>query len=234
MNNLSRLLQDIKENPVMYLDKPSIICLHSFLNGYLDAQMVLGLDREGSEIEGFQEWIQERVKTKVSQSWSGIILFISGSEKNAFYSFFQLFDEFLNQKKTSKSEQDSVRENFQSNVDDLKSQRYDFDPYKLLEWIKKRPGMYLGSASITRLDMLLRGYSLAKREVGLPPTEQEQNFDGFQSWVQERYGVKSNQSWAKIILFYSTDEQEALERFFELFEEYLNQNKSQNREVGCV
>jgi Trp operon repressor len=90
-------------------------------------------------------------------------------------------------------------------------------------------GMYLGTASITRLDILLKGYSLARREVGLAPTQEEREFDGFQSWVQEKYGIKSEQSWAKIILFYSIDEQEALERFFELFEEYLNQNKSQNQ-----
>ncbi len=86
--------------------------------------------------------------------------------------------------------------------------------------------MYLGNASITKLDMLLRGYSLARREVGLTPTDQEKEFEGFQSWVEEKYGIKSNQSWAKVILFYSMDEPEALERFFELFEEDLNRNTS--------
>ncbi len=65
MNNLSRLLQEIKDNPVIYLEKPSITCLYSFLNGYLDAPLYLGLDREGSGIEGFQDWIQQKEKTKV-------------------------------------------------------------------------------------------------------------------------------------------------------------------------
>lgn len=73
MNNLSRLLQEIKEDPVRYLDKPSITSLHSFLNGYLDARTRLGLDRECSGIEGFQEWMQELAKTQVSQSWAGIL-----------------------------------------------------------------------------------------------------------------------------------------------------------------
>ncbi|RCJ40036.1 hypothetical protein A6769_04685 [Nostoc punctiforme NIES-2108] len=99
-----------------------------------------------------------------------------------------------------------------------------FDIYnEILSNIKKRPGMFLGRSSITRLDMLLRGYSLARREVGVPPTEPEREFEGFQSWVEEKYGINSGQSWAKIILFYSVDEHEALQKFFELFEEYLNE-----------
>ncbi len=211
MSNLSRLLQEIKDNPVIYLDRPSIICLHSFLNGYLDARMDLGLDREGSGIEGFQDWIQEKAKTQVCQSWSGIILFGSGSERTAFYRFFEEFEQFSKQKNSSKN---------QKNEDVLRLRQFDIYN-EILSGIKKRPGMYLGSSSVTRLDMVLRGCSLARREVGVPPTEPEKKFQGFQLWVQEKYGIKTSQSWSKIILFYSVDEYEALQKFFELFEEYL-------------
>jgi hypothetical protein len=92
------------------------------------------------------------------------------------------------------------------------TEQYVYDLYEFLSWIKKRPGMYLRTASITRLDMVLRGYALARREVGLTPTKEEREFEGFQSWVQEQYGIKSNQLWAKIILFFSIDEREALKR----------------------
>jgi hypothetical protein len=64
------------------------------------------------------------------------------------------------------------------------------------------------------------------QEVGLTPSEEEKEFVGFQSWVQEKYGITTNQLWSKIILFYSIDEQEALLKFFELFEEYQIENKS--------
>ncbi|MEH1831878.1 MAG: hypothetical protein V7L29_07355 [Nostoc sp.] len=86
--------------------------------------------------------------------------------------------------------------------------------------------MYLRTSPITELDMLLRGYSLSRREVGVSPSKPEREFEGFQSWIKEKYGINSGQSWAKIILFYSVDEHEALQKFFELFEEYLNKNKS--------
>ena len=94
--------------------------------------------------------------------------------------------------------------------------------------------MYLGNPSITKLSMLLRGQGVARREVDVEPTKEEKEFEGFQAWIQEKYEIKSNQSWAKIILFYSMDETEALERFFELYEEYLNRNKSSeiNESIG--
>ncbi|MDZ8137680.1 MAG: hypothetical protein RM049_20645 [Nostoc sp. DedQUE04] len=227
MRNLSRLLQDIKDNPVMYLNKPSITCLDSFLVGYLSTRSEMGLEREGSGIEGFQDWIQEREKTNISQSWAGILLFFGGSERSAFSNFFELFEIFLKRNESSPNKENGKSLNSSGN--DLRFSVRAL--YELLDSIKKRPGMYLGTSSITKLDMLLRGYSLAQREVGVPLTEQEREFEGFQSWVQEKYGIKSGQSWSKIILFYSVDEHEALQKFFELFEEYLNRNKSKSLEV---
>ncbi|MEH2316694.1 hypothetical protein [Nostoc sp.] len=222
MDNLSRRLQNIKENPVQYLDKPSITCLDLFLIGYLSTRTELGLDIEGSGIEGFQEWIQNREKTNVSQSWARIILFLNGSERSAFYDFFRLFDIFCEFKKASCEEETQQKK--QSIKNDFRY--YLRQLYEFIGSIKKRPGMYLLTPSITRLDMLLRGYTLARREADLVPTEEEKEFEGFQSWVQEKYGINSGQSWSKIILFYSVDEDEALQKFFELFEEYLNRNKN--------
>lgn len=209
----------------MYLDKPSISCLHSFLNGYLSERIHLKLERETSGIEGFQEWIQERAKTQVSQSWAGILLFTCGSERSAFYSFFELFEKFSNQNNSSKEQESESKEKSRELKDNLSFRQFDIYS-QLLGSIRKRPGMYLGTSSITRLDMILRGYSLARREVGIPPTEEESEFEDFQAWIQKRYGINSGQSWAKIILFFSMDEHEALERFFELFEEFLNRDKS--------
>ncbi|MGA9382477.1 MAG: hypothetical protein WBV73_27265 [Phormidium sp.] len=94
--------------------------------------------------------------------------------------------------------------------------------YHLLERIKQRPGMYLGKCSITRLRMLLDGYGMARMELGLPRTEQEREFNGFQEWIQERFSITSSHGWDSIILFYSADERDALDKFFELFEKFRN------------
>ncbi|AVH65879.1 hypothetical protein CDG77_21545 [Nostoc sp. 'Peltigera membranacea cyanobiont' 213] len=231
MSNLSRLLKDIKENPVMYIDKPSITHLSSFVSGWYFSQIEhFGLNPEGYPMEGFNEWMQERAKITVSRSWSEIIMFLCHTERNAFYRFFEEYEKFLKHKNDSKILE--REEKYSPTKDNSKFRQFDIYD-EILKGIKKRPGMYLGSSSITRLDMLLRGYSLSRREVGILPTEPEREFEGFQSWIKEKYGINSGQSWAKIILFYSVDEHEALQKFFELFEEYLNQNKSSEVDENC-
>ena len=104
---------------------------------------------------------------------------------------------------------------------DVKSE-YFFD---LLQRIKQRPGMYLGKCSITRLRAFLDGYETARAELGFPDTEQQQQLDGFQEWIQERYQITSTHGWYSIILFFSVDEKDALDKFFKLLEEFLYQAK---------
>ncbi|MCL1464585.1 hypothetical protein [Argonema galeatum] len=94
--------------------------------------------------------------------------------------------------------------------------------YEMLQEIKKRPGMYLGKCSITRLRMLLDGYGLAQCELGLPRTDQEREFNGFQDWIQQKFNITSSHGWDSIILFYSADERDALDNFFKLFEKFQN------------
>ncbi len=94
--------------------------------------------------------------------------------------------------------------------------------YDLLQRIKERPGMYLGRCSITRLSMLLMGYSLARGDLDLPTTAQESEFDKFQEWIQKRFNITSSHGWDSIILFYSADERDALDNFFKLFEKFQN------------
>jgi hypothetical protein len=104
---------------------------------------------------------------------------------------------------------------------DVKNE-YFFD---LLQRIKQRPGMYLGKCSITRLRAFLDGYGMARAELGFPDTEEQQQLDGFQEWIQERYQITSTHGWDSIILFFSVDEKDALDKFFKLLEEFLNQAK---------
>ena len=100
------------------------------------------------------------------------------------------------------------------------------DLYTLVKKIKKAPSMYLGQHSIICLQAFLSGYSVAKHELGGQPTEQEQDFREFPEWIQKKFNIQTSQSWASIILFYSEDERKALDKFFQLFEEFLSRNDS--------
>ncbi len=98
--------------------------------------------------------------------------------------------------------------------------------YQILQNIEKRPLMYLGKAAISNLRSYLSGYLIAKRELGIYPTEQKEEFNQFTDWIGQKFNINSAQSWDKIILFFSEDEKVALDRFFELFNEFI---KSKNQ-----
>ena len=232
MNNFYKLLQKIKDDPVLYLDRPSITRLHFFINGYLSTRYDMGLDREGTILRGFQDWIQTRAKTNLSISWDMIILGTCVSERSAFSRFFELFEQFLLEKDNLQVNPDENQAN--SHPISQPSNWRSLTLCEILEGVKRRPGMFLGTSSITRLEMYLRGYDLARREMDIPLDEQEREFAGFQSWIQNQYEIKSGQSWGKIILFYSVDEPEALTKFFELFEQYLNRDKNDSDKLSAL
>ena len=97
--------------------------------------------------------------------------------------------------------------------------------YALLQKIKKRPAMYLGRHSIFSLQAFLDGYYFARRELGVPLTEQEAEFQEFLQWIRQKFQVETGQLWASILLFHSADERSAVERFFSLFDEFINREK---------
>jgi len=67
--------------------------------------------------------------------------------------------------------------------------------YDLLARIKQRPGMYLGKVSLTRLKMLLMGYSMSRGELGLQLTQQEKQFAQFQQWIQTALRLQSHECY---------------------------------------
>ena len=76
------------------------------------------------------------------------------------------------------------------------------------------------------MQAFLNGYTLACRQLGIPVTEQEQEFAEFQDWIEKQFNQPSTQSWARIILFCSEDEFQALDTFFELFDKSLQRESS--------
>ncbi len=77
--------------------------------------------------------------------------------------------------------------------------------------------MYIGQNSISCLKAFLDGWYLRN-----PNSVSDQKLmEGFQDWVVKKYRIDSSQSWARIILFFSQDEANALTNFYGLFEEFL-------------
>lgn len=101
--------------------------------------------------------------------------------------------------------------------------------FDLLEKIKIKPGLYLGTASITNLRMFLLGYNFARREAGITNTEAESDFyKNFQPWLQNRLSIRTVNAWDKLILLTCIDEKAAFDYFFQLLNEFLQRDKSQD------
>ncbi|MBA3922774.1 MAG: hypothetical protein H0X31_14190 [Nostocaceae cyanobacterium] len=107
--------------------------------------------------------------------------------------------------------------------------------FDLLEKIKTQPGLYLGTASITNLRMFVSGYCFARRELSISNTEAESDFyKNFQPWLQNRLSIRTVNAWDKLIWLTCIDEKAAFDYFFQLLNEFLQRDKSQDADPILV
>lgn len=98
--------------------------------------------------------------------------------------------------------------------------------FDILEKIRAKPGMYIGRPSVSDLFMFLVGYECARSELGIELTEEEEDFFGeFQPWLQEKFGISTQSSWAKMIMLYFHEEKQGFDYFFKLLDEFRQREK---------
>ncbi len=93
---------------------------------------------------------------------------------------------------------------------------------QLIFAIQKQPELYVGSRSLPLVEAFINGW-LHRDEQNVADADL---LGDFQAYIQRRFQVNSAQSWAAIIRFYSNDEREALERFFEEFEGFVEEQET--------
>ena len=227
MSQLYEILAQIKNQPTQYLGQTSLPHLFVFLKGYKIARRDLGITITSEEQEfygDFQPGIQKKLKVKTVDSWANSIQLFCINDREAFNYFFELLAEFNQGEKPSESP--SLKESTWKNPQATPSITADNNFYQLLDKIKARPALYLGKRSIFSLQAFLDGYTCACRQLGIPVTEQEQEFAEFQDWIEKQFNQQSTRSWARIIVFYSEDKSQALDTFFQLFENFLQRESS--------
>ena len=97
--------------------------------------------------------------------------------------------------------------------------------YDILELVRRRPPMYLDERSISRLRSFLVGYQCGLGSHGLTFRADRPDFHSFHDWVAQRLGFSSSTAgWCNMILKKSTDEQDALDRFFILLDEFRKES----------
>lgn len=114
-----------------------------------------------------------------------------------------------------------------------------FSIYRIIDAMRRRPGMYIGDPTTEKLDVFLTGYRVAMDHAGIAD-ESQPPFMGFHNWVARKFGFReSTAGWSNMILAVTlgldpssvhweryaaqaTGEQqeEAVQRCFVLFDEY--------------
>lgn len=83
--------------------------------------------------------------------------------------------------------------------------------------IEKRPLMWLPEKHIKYLDSFLDGYIYGKN-----CKETCEFMSGFNQFVEKKYSITTTHGWMRNINHMSSDSHHALEKFFELFNEYMS------------
>ncbi|MEP7342039.1 MAG: hypothetical protein ABI977_30185 [Acidobacteriota bacterium] len=103
--------------------------------------------------------------------------------------------------------------------------------YKLMDAIRQRPGLYLGRNSILAFDAWLQGYWYAQGEFGIPLTEEEIEFRGFDDFIRQKYDWDDEGGWAAKIQYYYRDDARALDEFFKLLDEFRESKTKQDNQA---
>ena len=92
--------------------------------------------------------------------------------------------------------------------------------------LRQRPGMYLGTNTISKLHDHLQGYMMSNWFNNIQNPIDKHFFENFNDFVNSYYELKTNANWKDVILEQSFDnEQNALETFFELYDKFIDNVK---------
>ena len=89
-----------------------------------------------------------------------------------------------------------------------------------LEQFRTKTAMYLGDKKISALDSFINGYFYAIWTNQIE-ADDPYKFDEFNNWIENYYGTNSTAGWRRLILSECDgDEEKALDRFFDLYDEF--------------
>lgn len=94
--------------------------------------------------------------------------------------------------------------------------------------MKNRPGMYLGRKSLSLLGAYITGYLDHQYESDRDFTSA---FTSFNDFVHDYYNISTCQDWVKIIIFNSSTDEDAVDRFYMLLDMFLEKQCSIDTDI---
>lgn len=217
---LVKELYEIRANPLEYMEgEADLERLVSYIIGFSAAEAVYNINDDivGEE---FSDFVKKRHNIALETiQWITALRWITADDKSAFKRFYYELDSFINENnKEIFSMEDSGAVSYAKQEKGVKPELL----CSHIEKMRKRPGMWLGTKDVERMYFFIKGF--IKAELIIHGTAKEHPFEGlthsFTNFVRQVYNIKENVSWLKILEFKSENKEEALEKFYCLFDDY--------------
>ncbi|MGD1918707.1 MAG: hypothetical protein ACFCAD_07340 [Pleurocapsa sp.] len=97
------------------------------------------------------------------------------------------------------------------------------DSKEILERLRKYPALYTGDNTLKSIEAFLAGYWFATDRYEISTHDDLLISNEFHSWVAYRLHFSSSHcGWCNLIYERTNSEKEAVNKFFELYEEFVN------------
>lgn len=111
MKDLYDILEEIRNQPIKYLGRSSVVALKGFINGYSLARREMGcsLTEQEKDFQGFQEWLNPSHSPsfyRKEDSWDKLLILFAQDESKALAAFFKKLEAYKNRDKSRKSSKD--------------------------------------------------------------------------------------------------------------------------------
>jgi hypothetical protein len=95
---------------------------------------------------------------------------------------------------------------------------------ELLAKMRGNEALYCGRQMLSRMAFFIRGYDYAL--IRANPSVRDATMELFQIWLEHKFNVRHSKAWEEIILFHSSNDSEAVQFFWELFDEFNAERSS--------
>ncbi|MBT5230030.1 MAG: hypothetical protein HOM11_07100 [Methylococcales bacterium] len=208
---MEALLKNIEKKPFQYIGAPSLKRLFLYFQGFQ-----LGSASAGKKVNlpmpGFQKWIENHYKiTDSGANWVEIVSLYSTDYREWFTVFFPLYRQFCN------TLQDNQRLQQVTDIDTPK----EFKLYQAFSAVQEILNEQTNSQRIEDFSAIVDGLLFARKHFGLTPSEQEQHYHEFQTWIWQDRQLKNLFPWERIYSFF--DKTVKLEAFFDDYDRFLTE-----------
>lgn len=218
---LWQLLMVVMDDPTAYIGEPNLERLDAFWNG-MGIYLRMSEGKVFCKIPGFREFLDKKYPgSGGGHGFSQVIRLNCQNEREAFYRFNELLEEFLGIKGEDYRPMEPV---------DLKGQKLAFEGgvadiiWNLVNTRRtaKMAALSFGRCSIELLEAFINGARYCAECVNNTQTEL---LPGFDEYLGSKFRVQKEKTYYRIISEYSADDEEAFWNFYDWMYDFISEQE---------